>query len=140
VVPLTEPAVVPLVDVPALLPGAAEELPGVDALPLVPLGELALPEAVPIVVPVVLPDEDVSVPVEAVELLGDDELGEVLVSVEAVLGVVVVPGVEVVDALGVVVVVLVVDLLRSQPAATAARARAAARGMRRFMTSPVQCA
>jgi hypothetical protein len=139
VVPLTEPAVVPLVDVPALLPGAAEELPGVDALPLVPLGELALPEAVPIVVPVVLPDEDVSVPVEAVEL-GDDELGEVLVSVEAVLGVVVVPGVEVVDALGVVVVVLVVDLLRSQPAATAARARAAARGMRRFMTSPVQCA
>jgi hypothetical protein len=66
---------------------------------------------------------------------------EVVVSVvvvEAVLvgGVVVVPWLEVADVLLGFVVLLVV-LLRSQPAAAVASRMAAATGIRRFMTSPI---
>lgn len=87
-----------------------------------------------------------------VEGVPEDD-GVIVVVVEAVVSVVVVVvdavplGVVVVvspgDVLavdvdgGVVVVVLVVVLLRSQPTAPAARARAAAMGMRRFMNSPM---
>jgi hypothetical protein len=139
VVPLTVPAVVPLVDVPGALPGAGAEL-----LALLSV-EAALPEAV------VLGDGEplislaeldvVLVPVEAVVV------GDVLVSVPVdalplgvVVVVVVVLGVDAAVVLGVVVVLLVVVLLRSQPAAAVARTMAAAMGMKRFMTSPIQCA
>jgi hypothetical protein len=130
---------VPLVDVPGALPGAGAEL-----LALLSV-EAALPEAV------VLGDGEplislaelgvVLVPVEAVVV------GDVLVSVPldalplgVVVVVVVVLGVDAAVVLGVVVVLLVVVLLRSQPAAAVARTMAAATGIRRFMTSPVQCA
>jgi hypothetical protein len=134
VVPLTAPAVVPLVDVPGALPG-------VDAEPLVLLsGEAALPEGVVLAEPLMplveLGEVDMPGLVEAVVV------GDVVVSVlaEAVLlGVVVVVVVVLlgVDAVVVSGVVLLVVLLRSQPAAAVASAMAAARGIRRFMTSPV---
>jgi hypothetical protein len=122
VVPLTEPAV----EVPGAAPGAS----------VVPLGEAALPELMPVVL---VPGEaEVSVLVE------DVVVGEVVVVSGVVDAVVVgddgaVDGDDTVVLLGVVVVVVVllVVLLRSQPAAAEARTMAAAIGIRRFMTSPV---
>jgi hypothetical protein len=131
VVPLTEPAVVPLVVEPGAVPGVDDEL------PVAPLGEdmvldpVALPEDVP---EAELGDE-VSVVVDIVVVCDGVEA---VVSGAVVVVPVVAGLVAVVVVLG--VVVLVVVLLRSQPAAALASARAAARGMRRFMTSPVQCA
>lgn len=133
-VPLTWPAIVPLVVLPGADPGAAVA---------VPLGEAALPEAVvppdmePLI-PVVVEEEPV--PVEAVELGIEVSVVVVVVVAAVELGVVV-------DVLGADVVVVVlgavvldVVLLRSQPAAAVASAMAAAIGIRRFMTSPFQCA
>lgn len=138
VVPLTEPAVVPLEEVPGAAPGAGAVSLGDAALP----ETVALPESELLMPLVVLGDAVESALVEAV-LPGDVDGIVVVVVVEAVVvgGVVVEGGADVVVVvLGVVVVVLVVVLLRSQPAAAVASAMAAATGIKRFMTSPIQCA
>ncbi len=114
------------------------------------LGDEELPLVLPLAEPLAELDVSAGAALLLEELLGD-ELGvvveleeELLGDVEVVVSVVVVVaelagGVVVVVALGVVVVVeVVLDLLRSQPVATAAaRATTANTGMSLFMTSPV---